>query len=64
MTTIKLDKQVRKALEDAGAVYIRKNKHHIFRLSNGRTVSISATTSDHRAVQNQLRDIRRGVNEK
>lgn len=53
----KIDREVREALRDAGAELVRLGRHFIFRLPNGRTVTVSGTPGDHRATQNTLRDI-------
>lgn len=51
------------ALRAAGAVLIRENTHRIYKLPNGRTLVTSKTTSDRRAEQNMLRDLKRLLRE-
>jgi len=49
-------------LKEIGAKFVRKKKHEIWRLPNGRTVILSASPSDVHANSMQLRDIRRKLN--
>lgn len=50
---------VREALNNAGAVLVRANGHLVFRLPNGKMLTVSRSASDRRAVKNILADIRR-----
>ena len=54
-----IDRVVVEALQQAGAVYVRSNKHHIFRLPNGRAIVVAATPGDHRSNKNVISVIRR-----
>ena len=56
---MRLSRNVETALANAGAVYVRTGKHYIFRLPNGRTVTVSRSASDTRSERNILADIRR-----
>ena len=58
-----LTPRLRAALDDAGAVFVRRSKHLIFRLPNGRNFVVAVTPSDHRAERQQLTQLRRLVRE-
>lgn len=45
-------------LREIGAEKIRSKRHNIYQLPNGRRIAIAQTSSDFRAEQNQLKDIR------
>lgn len=55
----KLDKDVRQALANAGAVLVRSHRHLVYRLPNGRTVSVACTAGDWRTAKNTIRVIKR-----
>lgn len=55
----KLDTELVRALREAGAVFLRTGKHHVYRLPNGRNVIISRSPSDRHATSMAIRDIRR-----
>lgn len=42
----KKGKELKQKLKEVGAVFIRRNKHEIWRLPNGKTLTISASASD------------------
>ena len=48
-----------KMLKDVGARLIRSTHHDVWELPNHRKVVLAKTASDHRAVKNQIRDIKR-----
>lgn len=56
---IRMDPKVKAALADAGAVYVRTGRHHIYRLPNGRNVVLSISPSDNYAIAQQLRTLRK-----
>jgi len=44
-----------------GAQLVRSKKHNVYRLPNGKLVSMSHTPSDLNAVRNQLRSVERAL---
>jgi hypothetical protein len=57
-----MDKYQRKlgeVLEATGATLVRRRKHKIYELANGRMVSISSTPSDVNSVKKAIADVRR-----
>jgi len=46
-------------LDQAGAVVERQNKHIVYKLANGRKLTLSKTPSDHRAILNTISDLKR-----
>ena len=46
-------------LKDAGAVCVRRNKHLVFKLANGKTLTMAKTPSDRRAILNTISDLKR-----
>lgn len=59
----RLPTSIASALTKAGAVLARQRKHLVFRLANGKSVTMASTPSDYRAEQNVLRDIRSATGE-
>src|SRR6266699_1375539 len=53
--------QIAKLLNDHGAVLIRQRKHQIWRLPDGRSVTIASTPSDHRAAWKTVALLRRDL---
>ena len=47
-------KLVEKALKECGAEFIRRNRHKIYRLPNGKIFTLSTTSSDRNAEKVQL----------
>ena len=56
------ERQVRKALRDAGATLSRQRKHQIFRFRDGRIWVCPSSASDCRAWLNNLSNLRRRLN--
>lgn len=54
-----MDKTLEHALRDAGAVLVRQKRHRIYKLPNGRVLTVSNTPSDRRDTLNTLRTLRR-----
>src|SRR6266496_2312134 len=46
-------------LAELGFILIRKNKHFIYRHTNGQQLVVSNSSSDHRATENVLADARK-----
>lgn len=55
---------IEKLLQLCGAILIRKRKHRVYKLPNGRNFVIAATTSDCRAQANQMAELRRQLRAK
>lgn len=59
--TVAISRRVKRALQEAGAVLKRQQKHYVFEVK-GRNVVMAKTSSDRmRGEANVLRDIRRAV---
>jgi predicted RNA binding protein YcfA (HicA-like mRNA interferase family) len=59
---MKLDKYVREALAEVGAVLVRQKNHYVFRLPNGRTVVLSKTPHNNLHLRKrQVADIRQAA---
>jgi hypothetical protein len=56
-----MSKDARSLLQEIGAVKLRQSRHEIWQLPNGRRVSLSVSASDKRANQNQIKDIKRAM---
>ena len=54
-----MTREVRDWLRDHGAVFVRRNKHQIWRLRNGWQVTMPVTASDARAWRNALAFLKR-----
>jgi hypothetical protein len=46
-------------LQAAGAVEIRRNKHVIYELANGKRLVVAATPSDRRSTLNTISNLKR-----
>jgi hypothetical protein len=57
----KRNKELMRALEAAGAVFLRNTNHEIWKLPNGHNFVMPNTASDHRNTKNALRDLRRAA---
>jgi len=55
------EKQIANHMQSIGAVLIRRSKHNVWRLSNGRIVVTSCTPSCRHAFNQVLRDIKRAT---
>lgn len=51
--------KVKELLKEHGAVLIRKKKHEVWRLPNGKNFVIAQSASDYRAEMNNLSDLRK-----
>jgi hypothetical protein len=54
--------EVHRLLDECGAVLVRQNKHRVYRLPNNQNFVMASTASDHRAMANNLADLRRMLN--
>lgn len=55
-----LDRRVRQALQDAGAILVRHNRHLIYKMPNGIQLTFSSSPSRDQ-TKYQLRDIERAL---
>jgi hypothetical protein len=58
-TMDKYQKTLGEVLESTGATLVRRKKHKVYELANGRMVSISSTPSDGNSVKKAIADVRR-----
>jgi hypothetical protein len=57
------NKVLKKMLKDSGAVLVRRKRHAIWRLPNGKNFVAPKTPSDHRVAQNNIRDLNKLLSE-
>lgn len=55
---MKLHRGVAQLLKQAGATFVRRSKHYIFQLPNGKKLTVAGTPSDRYAVNNQMKEIK------
>lgn len=56
---MKLHRGVAALLKQAGATFVRRSKHYIFALPNGKKLTVAGTPSDRNAYKNKIRDIQK-----
>lgn len=54
-------KQLEDLLRQSGAELVRRRKHLVYRLPNGKNVVVASTPGDRRAVLNTIRDLKRAA---
>jgi len=57
------NKKLINKLNEVGAVFVRRNKHEIWRLPNGKTLTISSSSSDRNWEKENIRLINKYVAE-
>jgi predicted RNA binding protein YcfA (HicA-like mRNA interferase family) len=58
---MKMSKSVEQALRDVNAVLLRRNKHFVYGLPNGRIVVVPMSPSDWRGEKNLIQQISRSA---
>lgn len=53
------EQKLKRVIEETGATLVRQKNHLIYRLPNGRIVSVAKTGSDWRGIDASIRDFRR-----
>ncbi len=50
----KKNKNIKQALKEVGAIFLRRNKHEVWKLPNGKRFTISTSSSDRNAQKEQF----------
>jgi hypothetical protein len=56
-------RRIDNALKAHGAILVRQSKHKIWRLPNGRLITVSRSISDRKGYQNVMGDLKRCMRE-